>query len=155
MWHPTRLDKYTPIRNVIGPWYFDFIIIISMVFIIIITIITRIVERLFISDYALHITLHFSFWAFLLPVLCNWMLISFFFCKQAEEQRQAVIDKQNSKLLQRIVDIMTSKKKTFPIANSHETKRKVRKMWVECRDDMWTKQQQHWRFNVHEHFIIN
>lgn len=45
----------------------------------------------------------------------------------AEEQRQAVIDKQNSKLLQRIVDIMTSKKKTFPVANSHETKRKVSK----------------------------
>ena len=57
---------------------------------------------------------------------CNANL--FRLCKQAEEQRQAVIDKQNSKLLQRIVDIMTSKKKTFPVANSHETKRKVRKM---------------------------
>jgi len=45
----------------------------------------------------------------------------------AEEHRQAVIDKQNSKLLQRIVDIMTSKKKTFPVANSHETRRKVSK----------------------------
>lgn len=45
----------------------------------------------------------------------------------AEEKRQAVIDKQNSKLLQRIVDIMTSKKKTFPVANSNETRRKVSK----------------------------
>ena len=45
---------------------------------------------------------------------------------QAEEQRQAVIDKQNHKLLQRIVDIMTSKKKRFPVAsNTNETKRKV------------------------------
>lgn len=42
---------------------------------------------------------------------------------QAEENRQALIDKQNTKLLQRIVDIMTSKKKSFPVA---ETRRKVR-----------------------------
>ena len=41
---------------------------------------------------------------------------------QAEEKRQALIDKQNTKLLQRIVDIMTSKKKSFPVA---ETRRKV------------------------------
>ncbi|KAJ7365501.1 hypothetical protein OS493_005610 [Desmophyllum pertusum] len=45
----------------------------------------------------------------------------------AEEKRQAVIDKQNTKLLQRIVDIMTSKKKTFPVADSNETRRKVSK----------------------------
>ena len=41
---------------------------------------------------------------------------------QAEEKRQALIDKQNTKLLQRIVDIMTSKKKSFPVT---ETRRKV------------------------------
>lgn len=45
----------------------------------------------------------------------------------AEEQRQAVIDKQNHKLLQRIVDIMTSKKKSFPVTSTNETKRKVSK----------------------------
>lgn len=45
----------------------------------------------------------------------------------AEEQRQAVIDKQNHKLLQRIVDIMTSKKKRFPVTSTNETKRKVSK----------------------------
>ncbi|KAL9954884.1 hypothetical protein ACROYT_G042469 [Oculina patagonica] len=48
----------------------------------------------------------------------------------AEEQRQAVIDKQNSKLLQRIVDIMTSKKKSFPVTNNNETRRKVSKPGV-------------------------
>ena len=37
-----------------------------------------------------------------------------------------MIDKENSKLLQRIVDIMTSKKKTFPVTNNNETKRKVK-----------------------------
>ena len=41
---------------------------------------------------------------------------------QAEEKRQALIDKQNTKLLQRIVDIMTSRKKSFPVT---ETRRKV------------------------------
>lgn len=44
----------------------------------------------------------------------------------AEEKRQAIIDKQNSKLLQRIVDIMTSKRKTFPGSNNNES-RKVSK----------------------------
>ena len=44
---------------------------------------------------------------------------------QAEEKRQAIIDKQNSKLLQRIVDIMTSKKKTFPVSSDTELNRKV------------------------------
>lgn len=43
----------------------------------------------------------------------------------AEEQRQAVIEKQNHKLLQRIVDIMTPKKKRFPVTSTNETKRKV------------------------------
>ena len=44
---------------------------------------------------------------------------------QAEEKRQAIIDKQNSKLLQRIVDIMTSKKKTFPVSSDTELNREV------------------------------
>lgn len=47
---------------------------------------------------------------------------------QAEEERQAVIDKQNNRLLQRIVDIMTSKKKTFPPMDVKEAKRKVNKL---------------------------
>ncbi|CAH3196248.1 unnamed protein product [Porites evermanni] len=48
----------------------------------------------------------------------------------AEEKRQAIIDKQNSKLLQRIVDIMTSKKKTFPVSSDTELNRKVSKTSV-------------------------
>ena len=55
---------------------------------------------------------------------------------QAEEQRQAVIDKQNHKLLQRIVDIMTSKKKRFPVASNDETKRKVTQP-TQRRDDIF------------------
>ena len=59
---------------------------------------------------------------------------------QAEEKRQAIIDKQNGKLLQRIVDIMTSKKKTFPVANNNESRkgnkdypRNDEQFSVECR----------------------
>ena len=50
---------------------------------------------------------------------------------QVEEKRQAIIDKQNSKLLQRIVDIMTSKKKTFPVSSDTGLNRKVTDMHLE------------------------
>ena len=44
---------------------------------------------------------------------------------QAEEERQAEIDKQNARLLHRIVDIMTSTKKSFPVEEVKQARRKV------------------------------
>ena len=54
---------------------------------------------------------------------------------QAEEERQAVIDKQNTRLLQRIIDVMTSKKKTFPPTDVKEANRKVNEL-NEIRKDL-------------------
>ncbi|XP_068729668.1 uncharacterized protein [Montipora capricornis] len=42
----------------------------------------------------------------------------------AEEERQAEIDKQNARLLHRIVDIMTSTKKSFPVEEVKHARRK-------------------------------
>lgn len=47
---------------------------------------------------------------------------------QAEEERQAVIDKQNTRLLQRIIDVMTSKKKTLQPTDVKEANRKVNEL---------------------------
>lgn len=54
---------------------------------------------------------------------------------QAEEERQAVIDKQNTRLLQRIIDVMTSKKKTLPPTDVKEANRKVNEL-NEMREDL-------------------
>ncbi|XP_074630028.1 uncharacterized protein LOC141888885 [Acropora palmata] len=57
----------------------------------------------------------------------------------AEEERQAVIDKQNTRLLQRIIDVMTSKKKTLPPTDVKEANRKISKNEMERRDKSTAK----------------
>ena len=56
------------------------------------------------------------------------LTLGFLLYPKAEEQRQRTIDKQNNKMLERIVTIMTSKKSKFPGALSKETSGKDRKV---------------------------